>query len=161
MNIKKHLSKKVVGIGLAAGLVLGAGGAAFAYFSATGSGSGDASTGSVANLTLVQNSITVHSGDGYFYPGDTATVDIQVTNSTGGNQYLGTVSLGSWTSSSPSTCGSSVPAESGWFTMDAIPVGHNVGTGTTDLGNTTIYFNESGTPQNACAGLTIQFNYSA
>ena len=34
MNIKKHISKKVVGIGLAAGLVLGAGGAAFAYFTA-------------------------------------------------------------------------------------------------------------------------------
>ena len=160
MNIKKHISKKVVGIGLAAGLVLGAGGAAFAFFQATGSGSGDASTGNVANLTINQTGLTVNSGDGYFYPGNQATVHLTVSNGTGGNQYLGTVSLGSWTSSSPSTCSSTVnPA--GWFTMTAIPVNANVGPGTTDLGTTTIYFNESGTDQSACAGKTIQFNYTA
>ena len=161
MNIKKHISKKVVGIGLVAGLVLGAGGAAFAYFQATGSGSGDASTGNVANLTINQVSLTVNSGDGYFYPGNQATVHLTVTNGSGGNQLLGTVSLGSWTSSSPLTCGSSVPGQSGWFTMTSIPWGANVGPGTTDLGNTTIYFNESGTDQSACAGKTIQFNYTA
>ena len=39
MNMKRFMNKKVVAIGLAAGLTLGAAGAAFAYFTSTGTGS--------------------------------------------------------------------------------------------------------------------------
>ena len=43
MNMKRFMNKKVVAIGLAAGLTLGAAGAAFAYFTALdGSGTGTA-----------------------------------------------------------------------------------------------------------------------
>lgn len=160
MKIKRFITKKVVVIGIIAGLILGAGGAAFAFFGATGSGTGIAYTGNAADLTITQTSITVNSGDGYFYPGDNATVDLSLVNGTGGNQYASTIILSSWTSGNPGTCASTIPSETDWFTMTSIPVNANVGPGTTPEGSTTIYFNESGSPQNACAGQTITFNYA-
>jgi len=55
--MKRFMNKKVATIGLAAGLALGAAGAAFAYYVSTGSGTGQASTGSSSNVTVVQDSI--------------------------------------------------------------------------------------------------------
>ncbi len=49
MNMKRFMNKKVVAIGLAAGMTLGAAGAAFAYFTTTGSGTGSATTGSASH----------------------------------------------------------------------------------------------------------------
>jgi hypothetical protein len=50
--MKRFMNKKVAAIGLAAGLLLGAGGAAFAYFTSTGGGTGTASTAALStNIT--------------------------------------------------------------------------------------------------------------
>jgi hypothetical protein len=53
-NMKRFMSKKLLVVGVAMALVLGIGGAAFAYFTAHGSGTGSATTGSAANLTISQ-----------------------------------------------------------------------------------------------------------
>ena len=45
MNMKRFMNKKVVAIGLAAGITLGGAGAAFAYFTSTGNGTGSATVG--------------------------------------------------------------------------------------------------------------------
>ena len=54
MNIRRFMSKKVIAIGVAAGIALGGGGAAFAYFLGSGSGSGSGQTGSASALTISQ-----------------------------------------------------------------------------------------------------------
>jgi hypothetical protein len=163
MNMKRFMNKKVVAIGLAAGLTLGAAGAAFAYFTAGGSGTGSATTGSAQTVTIVQDSIA-YNGPGSttnFVPGDTATVAFGITNPSG-NQEVGTISLASWTSGSPTTCGSTVAGQSGWFTMVPVAVNHDFGNGIDQsTGKTgTITFNDDG-PQDACAGQTITFTYSS
>ena len=74
MNMKRFMNKKVVAIGLAAGITLGGAGAAFAFFTSGGSGSGTATVGSAANdlkITLTE------TGD--LYPGGpliAATVNV-------------------------------------------------------------------------------------
>jgi len=85
MNMKRFMNKKVVAIGLAAGLTLGAAGAAFAYFTDTGSGNGTASTGH-ATAWSVTNVLT--SG-GALYPGQNSnTISADVQNVGSGNQAL-------------------------------------------------------------------------
>jgi hypothetical protein len=165
--MKRFMNKKVVTIGLAAGLALGIGGAAFAYFSSTGSGTGTASTGNTSAVTVVQDSITYNGpSDGAgssLKPGDTATVDFGITNP-GGNEYVTSISLASWTSNSPSTCDSGIAGQSGWFTMPTVPVGADFAHGTdTTTGKTgTITFNDDLThSQDACAGKTITFSYTS
>jgi hypothetical protein len=164
--MKRFMNKKVATIGLAAGLALGAAGAAFAYYTSSGSGTGTASTGSTSNVTVVQDSI-VYNGpsDGAptsLKPGDTATVAFGITNP-GGNQYVTSVNLASWTSNSPSTCDSSLTGQSGWFTMPSVPVGADFAHGTdTTTGKTgVITFNDVSASQDACAGKTITFTYSS
>jgi hypothetical protein len=162
--MKRFMNKKVVAIGLAAGLTLGAAGAAFAYFASSGSGTGTASTGSTANVTVVQDSIA-YNGPGSLTsltPGDTATVAFGITNP-GGEEHVASISLASWTSGSPSTCSSTVSGESGWFTMPTVTVGQEFPNGTDETtGDTgTITFNNVNAPQDACAGQTITFTYSS
>jgi hypothetical protein len=84
VNIKRFMSKKVVAIGLAAGITLGLGGAAFAYFTAAGSGTAAASVGSGA-WGIVQDG----AASGLMYPGQgTSTVTYTITNLSKGNQEL-------------------------------------------------------------------------
>lgn len=59
--MKRFMNKKVAVIGLAAGLALGAAGAAFAYWTSSGSGSGTATSGSTnANLTVSSTEATAN-----------------------------------------------------------------------------------------------------
>lgn len=67
--LRKFFSKTRVAIMTVAAVVLGAG-IAFAYFTATGSGTGSAQTGSASNLTIQQigagyDSLIGGSGDPY------------------------------------------------------------------------------------------------
>jgi len=164
--MKRFMNKKVATIGLAAGLALGAAGAAFAYYVSTGSGTGQASTGSSSNVTVVQDSIAYNGpSDGApssLKPGDTATVAFGITNP-GGSEYVTSINLASWTSNSPTTCDSSLAGQSGWFTMASVPVGADFAHGTdTTTGDTgTITFNDVNADQDACAGKTITFTYSS
>ena len=70
--MKRFMNKKVAAIGLAAGLALGAAGAAFAYWTTSGSGSGQATTQS-SNGTLTLN---VSADSTNLYPGGSAPITI-------------------------------------------------------------------------------------
>jgi hypothetical protein len=88
--MKRFMNKKVATIGLAAGLALGAAGAAFAYFTSTGQGTGSASTGTstalvVASTADVSNSLTPG--------GPSETIAYTVTNNSSGNQELNQVTI--------------------------------------------------------------------
>jgi hypothetical protein len=86
--MKRFMNKKVAAIGLAAGLVLGGAGAAFAYFSAQGNGSGTGLTGSTTAWTV--NS-PIPTG-GPLYPNVGAeTFGFTVTNNSNGSQGLNAV----------------------------------------------------------------------
>lgn len=89
--MKRFMNKKVAAIGLAAGLVLGAGGAAFAYFTTSATGTGSASTGNAVALTgdIVQNGTT----SGLTPGGPSETISYTVTNSANFNQYVGQVNV--------------------------------------------------------------------
>jgi hypothetical protein len=85
VNIKRFMSKKVVAIGLAAGITLGLGGAAFAYFTASGSGSAAASVGTTGTWGVVSSG----PASGSMYPGQgTSTDGFTITNLGNGNQAI-------------------------------------------------------------------------
>lgn len=69
-----HLKKKFIAGALAAGLVMGAGGIAAAYLSASGSGTGSASVGSAKTVSVV--TITAKN----WVPGTPHVVAFSVTN---------------------------------------------------------------------------------
>ena len=52
--MKRFMSKKVLVVGVVVAVLLGVGGAAFAYFSTTGTGNGTAQVGNAAGVTISQ-----------------------------------------------------------------------------------------------------------
>lgn len=86
--MKRFMNKKVAAIAAAAGLTLGLGGAAFAYFTAQGNGSGTGLVGSTTAWTV--NSPTPTGGP--LYPDVGAeTFAFTVTNNSNGSQGLNAV----------------------------------------------------------------------
>jgi hypothetical protein len=166
--MKVFSSKKRIALsGIAAIAAAAMGVGAFAYFTSTGSGSGNGTSGTSQAVTVAQDSITYNGPSGptpyaSMAPGDTATVAFGITNP-GGNEYVNQITLASWTSSNASVCASTVGSESSWFTMPAVSVGTDFphGTDMTTGKTGTITFNDVNAIQNACAGLTITFNYSS
>lgn len=78
----RSVKKKYVAGALAAGLVMGAGGIAAAYFSATGSGSGAASVGHATPFSVTEASAT-----GELYPGQHETLSFNIRNTGKGIQH--------------------------------------------------------------------------
>ena len=100
--MKRFMSKKVAGIGLAAGLTLGMAGAAFAYFTSTGSNTGTGSVGQASNWSVgpvVLHGTTIYPGQG------SDSVDSSTVKNVGsGNQNLNQLKV-SISSVSESTLG--------------------------------------------------------
>jgi hypothetical protein len=87
MSIKRFMNKKVVAIGLAAGITLGGAGAAFAYFTSNGSGNGTATVGNAGTWSVG----TIQLAGTAIYPGQGANAvqSDTVQNPTGnGSQNL-------------------------------------------------------------------------
>jgi hypothetical protein len=99
--MKRFMNKKVATIGLAAGLLLGAGGAAFAYFTNSGgTGTGTGLVGASSNWTVSPTSFT----GGPLYPGSgSQTGTVTVTNASPGHQLLTTITA---TMAAPTNTGS-------------------------------------------------------
>jgi hypothetical protein len=108
MNMKRFMNKKVVAIGLAAGLTLGAAGAAFAYFTSTGQGTGTASTGTDTAFSVA---VTNDTSNTLTPGGPSETIDFTVTNVSSGNQELNQVAIeiANTTGTSPNEVASSTP----------------------------------------------------
>lgn len=165
MNIMKRLlSKKVVAVGLAAGITLGIGGAAFAYFTSTGSGSGSALTGSPSQWTVAATSST-----GTMYPGvGFASLDFSVTNNSTGAQAIESESAAVAQAANGdivTTAGNDATAVPGclasWYFINnqgtlSVPLKTSIG----HLGAFAVtgvqvgMFNDLTTSQNACAGFS-------
>src|ERR1039458_1401169 len=93
-NMKRFMTKKVLVVGVAVAVLLGVGGAAFAYYTSNGSGTGSAATGDASPLHVVLGTIT----GGALFPTIVAdgnavvdTVPYTVTNPGEGDVNLSTV----------------------------------------------------------------------
>jgi hypothetical protein len=63
--MKRFMSKRAAVVGIAVGLTLGMSGAAFAFWTTGGTGSGSATAGTTSNISVIQTSATASS----LYPG--------------------------------------------------------------------------------------------
>jgi hypothetical protein len=179
--MKRFMNKKVIAIGLAAGLTLGIAGAAFAYFSDTGSGTGSGATGSPSTFTIAQDSSTPATG---LTPGGpTDQIAYTVTNPNTGFQKVGAVTVAvaanSATGDIESVPGSVASDVTGclavWFTVNNPTQTLNQDIpGTTAGGNTfdetvsaqaasvtSIQMTNVNSLQNACQGATVGLTFTS
>ena len=149
-----HLKRKRVLIGLSAVVSLALAGAAIAYFTSTGSGTGSASVGNASNWTV---SVAAPSG-GPLYPGaGSQSFAYTVTNASSGHQQLNGTSA-----SIPAQAGSGDILTSGvaqagckaaWFTAANTSIAPtNLAGGGSASSSVTVTMQDSGTDQNACQG---------
>jgi hypothetical protein len=152
---------KRVAVLIAAVVILGGGGIAYAYWTAGGSGTGTAATGTTATITA--NQTTVITG---LAPGVAAqTISGDFTNTTNpGPVYVGTVtasiaSVVKHPNAVAGTCDENdYTLASAAMTVNAeVPVGTNVGAWT----GATIAFNDKPlNNQDACKGATVNLAYA-
>ena len=153
-------TKKTTAIMIAAVTVLAGGGAAFAYWTAGGSGTGSGATAAgSSNVTVVQTS-TVTA----MQPGDTAqTLTGKFNNPNTGPAYVATVtaSIASVVKDAGAVTGDCDATDytlaNAAMTVNAeVPAGSNVGNWT----GATIKFNNKATNQNQCKGATVNLAYA-
>jgi hypothetical protein len=144
--------KKRVFVALATVATIAAVGAAIAYFTTNGSGTGSASVGS-------SSAVTIHgTAAAALYPGSSATVNLTVDNPSSGSQRVNTIQLGSVTTDEAhSGCVTSD------FTMPSVtvnqtfPTGNGqavTATGTLTMANTVLN-------QDACQGAPLTLHLTS
>ena len=154
--------KRIAAVATAAVLGL-SGGAVIAYFTAGGSGSGAGATGSASTATVIQAAPAAAdyspSGSNSLFPGGSQTVHLTVKNNGAGQQFINKVSLSSVTSNKAGCDSTSQPT---WFSMSDVTIGENLAPGATSTSHDgTVTFNDTSSPQDACQGATLTFNYTS
>jgi len=162
--MKLFKSKKlIVGTAIAA-LVVGAGGAAFSYFTTTGSGSGTGTVGTSSNLVIHQAGIVYSNAatDNALLPGTSADVTFTVDNTSSGHQQLGTISVSSITTDA-AHAGCDTATNPTWFTTgtDVVNTDYAPGNGQAVSGNLTVTLNNLPAIQDVCKGAPLTFHYAA
>lgn len=155
----KFTKKKKIAI-LVTALVVLIGGAAFAYWTAGGSGTGTAETGSNVPITVVQTSTISAMG-----PGDTAQdLSGNFTNTNSGPVYVGTVtaSISSVTKAVNAPAGTCAAGDytlaNPIMTVNAeVPAGTSQGSWS---GATIKFNNKTAVNQDACKGATVNLAYT-
>jgi len=156
--MKRFMNKKVAAIGLAAGLALGAAGAAFAYFTSTGDGTGSASVGS---STAWNVAVTSDSSNSLLPGSGSETLSYTVTNESSGAQALNAITPTIKADSSGDVYAQGVAVagcKASWFTVvsngDQSPAfGTSISSQGTTTGTVTVTMQDSGTPQDNCQGI--------
>ena|ERR1700733_11547142 len=156
--MKRFMNKKVVAIGLAAGITLGAAGAAFAYFTNTGTGTGSGAVGSPTNdITVVGTETTP------VYPGGaTGSVSFTASNASSNPERLTTIHF---TGATPDATSAAAGCTSAMLDLSMADVTVNV----TLAGNAsnvvivptgTLVMGDTGLSQNDCAGATPTLSFT-
>jgi hypothetical protein len=155
--VRKISKRKVAAtIAISAILIGGGGAAAIAYWSAGGSGTGTATTGTSSNITVLQSSTISNLAPG---------APVQALSGTFSNSNADPVFVTSITASIASVTvgGVAVTGCSGDdYTLDGatVTIGATVDTGTTWTGPTIEFKNKPLVDQNACKGATVNIAYS-
>jgi hypothetical protein len=149
-------SKKVIAVGAATGLAMGAAGIAAAYFTNSGTGTGHAVVGTSGTFTATFTSVNPAN----LYPGKTQTITLTLTNNGSGTQHF-TITRADWSVVSTTTASSStlgdvkttggvhtgsyiLGCEAKWFSFPATTARHptpntnGYTTGTVAAGGTTL-----------------------
>jgi hypothetical protein len=145
-------TKRRVLIALGCTCALAVAGVALAYFTTSGSGTGNATVGSSSAVTL---HATVSSN---LYPGTSSPVSFTVDNPSSGSQRVGTITLSSITvDAGHSTCSTTISGGNPDFSMPAVTVNQTfaAGNGQSVTPTGTLTMKETGVNQDACQGATI------
>ena len=155
----RNLHKRVVPVAVALVALLVFSGVALAYWSAGGSGTGSAQA-ATGTTNLVVNQVTVLTA---MYPGDTAqTISGNFNNPNAGSVYVTTVtaSIASVTKAGNPVTG----CDATDFTLSptVATVNAEVASGNSQgaWSGPKIKFNDKGTNQDACKGVTVNLGYS-
>jgi hypothetical protein len=155
----RNSKKRIAAVAIITLILVGGGGAAtYAYWSAGGSGTGSATTGTSAGVTAVQTSTISNLS-----PGSTAqTLTGNFTNTNSGPVYVTSVVA---SISSVTKAGSPVTGcDSSDYTLSnaTMSVGAQVPAGTAQGAWTgaTLAFNNKATNQDACKGATVNISYA-
>jgi hypothetical protein len=127
---------------------------AIAYFTGTGSGTGQANVG-----TSTPWGVTFTASTGTMYPGSgTSTVHYTVTNNGSGSQHLNgtTAAVANDGSGNVTSSGTSVPGcLATWFSVtNHAPAAATLASGGSTTGTADVTMAESGTNQDACKSVT-------
>jgi len=161
--VKILRSKKAVAVLVSGAIVLGGAGAALAYFTSTGSGTGNATVGASANWAVATSAPT----GGPLYPGTgTDTVAYTVTNTDSGFQELNGTSAVLTTDAAGGVFDTTTQAfvdtcQASWFTVTNTSVSGDVAASADLSSSLTISLNDSGTNQDFCEHLAPQVTISA
>ena len=141
-----------------AALVLGGGGAAFAYWTAQGSGTGAAKTGTSAAFSVVQSSRT---GDPLTPGGPTQTVTFTVTNPGSGVQKLTAVAA-TVADSSGNVWNAVSGCSAADYTIGTPTIAYGqIASASTVTGTVTITLNNLDRSQDACKTADVPLYFSA
>jgi hypothetical protein len=165
------MKKKIIAGAAAAALVAGIGGAAFAYFTSTGSGTGNGQVGSATNFTVT---VAAYTGSANLYPGTgSQNVTYTVTNSGSGDQLLTSTSAALTADVNgdvfdTTANATAVGCKASWFTVTnhqpttpAVPATLAGGASATG-GNVDLSMPSNSTDnQDPCQGVTPQITVSA
>jgi hypothetical protein len=145
-------NRKFVALFVAIGMVLAGGGAAFAYWTISGSGSGTANTGAPATVTVVQTSANTISA-----PGGSIALSGDFNNPNSGNTYVSGVTASVGVFSTTAKFAGDPPCTAADFTVTGtsnvpgdVPTGNGVGT----WSGLTLTLIDSATNQDNCESLT-------
>ena len=152
--MRRFMTKKVVAIGLATGLILGAAGVAVAYFTSTGTGTGTGTVGSPTSW-----GVSARRRDGHdIYPGHgSSSIVYTITNNGSGNQAITGLTAAMGTSGTNATHGG--VAISGclaaWFTpvvgTPSPALNTSIQPGSTATVTVTVSMTDAAASQNSCA----------
>jgi hypothetical protein len=150
--------QRLMGVAFFAALVVG--GAAYSYFTATGSGTGNAVVGTSSPWTVAQTSTS-----GTIYPGaGTATISYSVTNAGTGYQKLsGTTTAIASSSGNVTANGTAVSGcLASWFSTsgNTSPSG-DVAPGAALTGSVNVTMTDAAASQDACQGVHPDVTISA
>ena len=139
-------SKKGIALGAATVVAVVAAIVGYAYFTASGSGTGTATVGTASSVQLSSDPV------GGLLPGAPATpVTVHVHNPGSGNQFVDQIN------GAVQTDGSCLGS---WFSVAPISFAASVAAGATSDRGTTIAMTESNTNQDACQGKPLTINWS-
>jgi len=151
--------KWFLAIFLAGFMTLAGVGAAFAYWTTSGTGSGNATSGSPSAVTVVQTSTITG-----LYPGDTVALSGDFNNPNPGKVYITAVTASIGTFSSQTNSGLPACTQADFSITGTSTVGAeiNAGSGVGSWSGLSITLNDAGTNQDNCESLsTIPINYTS
>jgi hypothetical protein len=152
--MKSKLTKKRTIIAISAIAVLVVAGSAFAYFTSTGNGTGQATVGSASNWT-----VTPAAATGTMYPGaGTSTIAYTITNASTGHQKLAatTALVNADTNGYITANGVSVTGcLATWFTANNhSPAAADLAGAATTTGSVDVTMTDAAVAQDTCQGHT-------